>query len=150
MRQFSSQKSQKQQNPQPQPQPAATPSKPRIQASQKHDIPFGLYDKILLVGEGDFSFTRSLVIEHGCASVTATSYDSEEDVRTKYPGFEAAHAELTALTPPVPFMHAIDATKLGRYKKLRVDAPWDTIAFMFPHTGVSVHLSHAPDQAERN
>lgn len=56
---------------------------PKPQASQKHDIPFGTYDKILLVGEGDFSFTRSLVVEHGCANVTATSFDDEDVVREK-------------------------------------------------------------------
>lgn len=109
--------------------------KPHVQASQKHEVPFGVYDNILLVGEGDFSFTRSLVLEHGCANVTATSYDSEEEVRSKYSYFAATHEELTALTPPVPFHHSIDAAKLSGYKSLRGGEPWDTIAFMFPHTG---------------
>src|SRR5262245_15141318 len=109
---------------------------PHVQASQKHEVPFGVHDRVLLVGEGDFSFTRSLVIEHGCADVTATSYDSEEDVRSKYPSFEAIHKELTELTPPVPFHHGINAIKLATYKKFREDESWDTIAFMFPHTGV--------------
>jgi 25S rRNA (uracil2634-N3)-methyltransferase len=54
------------------------------QASQKHPIPFDVYDKVLLVGEGDFSFARSLCVEHGCANVTATSFDSGEEVREKY------------------------------------------------------------------
>lgn len=123
---------------------AAPPAKPHVQASQKHEIPFGTYDNILLVGEGDFSFTRALVVEHGCANVTATSFDSFDDLQSKYPTFAPIHAELTALTPPVPFHHGIDATKLSTYKALRAGhasddgatpEPWDTVAFMFPHTG---------------
>lgn len=110
--------------------------KPHIQASQKHEVPFGVYDKILLVGEGDFSFTRSLVIEHGCANVTATSFDGEEEVREKYPTFEEIETALKDLTPPVPLFHSIDATKLSTYKTLKGDEePYDIIAFQFPHTG---------------
>ena len=100
----------------------------------------------LLVGEGDFSFTRSLVDEHGCANVTATSFDSEEEVLEKYPTFEATRSALTSLTPPVPLHHSIDATKLSSYKALKCPrdeeedgdeavSGWDIIAFMFPHVG---------------
>jgi 25S rRNA (uracil2634-N3)-methyltransferase len=124
---------------------AATPSTtPALaQPPKAHKVPFGEYDHILLVGEGDFSFTRSLTIEHGCANVTATSYDDEEDVHSKYPSFKDIQTELSALTPPVPLYHDIDATKLSSYKHLRCNRDdddndeegWDTIAFMFPHTG---------------
>ncbi|KAF2114835.1 hypothetical protein BDV96DRAFT_494336 [Lophiotrema nucula] len=115
--------------------PKTKTAAPQIQASQKHEIPFGEYDNILLVGEGDFSFTRCLAVEHGCANVTGTSYDSHEDVLQKYPTFPPILSELAALTPPVPLHHAIDATKLHTYKPLRTTEPWDTIAFLFPHTG---------------
>lgn len=133
----------------------ATPLKPHVQASQKHAVPFGTYDHILLVGEGDFSFARSLVVSHGCANVMATSYDNEDTVREKYPSFSDIESELKALTPPVPIQHSIDATKLSSYKELRCQRSddsdnddneaqegvagtgdgWDTIAFMFPHVG---------------
>ena len=123
-----------------------------VQSSQKPKIPFGEYDRILLVGEGDFSFTRSLAVEHGCANVTGTSYDAEAEVNEKYPTFEGIQSELWELSPPVPLHHGIDATKLSSYKQLRCkrenDEPdvdeaeerptgegWDTICFMFPHTG---------------
>lgn len=123
--------------------------KPALQASQQLGVPFGTYDHILLVGEGDFSFTRSLVEDHGCANVTATSYDSLATVCEKYPSFEATRDALTSLTPPVPLHHAIDATKLSSYKTLKCARDegggdededtsatgWDTIGFMFPHTG---------------
>ncbi|KNG50499.1 hypothetical protein TW65_02174 [Stemphylium lycopersici] len=132
---------------------AAKPA--HVQPSQrKHAIPFGEYDHILLVGEGDFSFTRSLAIEHGCANVTGTSYDSLSDVTAKYPTFAGIASELADLTPPVPLHHSIDATKVSSYKHLRCrrdddddahkggDADgegekegWDIVTFMFPHTG---------------
>ncbi|KAF2128661.1 hypothetical protein P153DRAFT_376766 [Dothidotthia symphoricarpi CBS 119687] len=132
-------KKQKMNTPDAKPQPAP---KPPVQASQKHEPPFSEYDHILLVGEGDFSFARSLVHEHGCANVTATSLDSEEEVQQKYPNFKVIHAELSALAPPVPLHHGIDATKLSTYKPLRCERDdedgeqgWDTICFQFPHTG---------------
>lgn len=134
-------------------------------SQQNHPIPFGPYDHILLVGEGDFSFTRSLAIEHGCANVVGTSYDTEEEVHEKYPTFSSIKEELEALTPPVPLVHGIDATKISSYKALRCKRTkeedgmlgsddggeegeeegsdnaarkkegWDIITFMFPHTG---------------
>lgn len=130
--------------------PATKPKSKPIQASQKHDIPFGTYDRILLVGEGDFSFTRSLAIEHGCANVTGTSYDSLETVREKYSRFASIQEELEGLVPPVPLHHGIDATKVASYKLKPAEEEdaededrsegkgkgiWDTVAFMFPHTG---------------
>lgn len=69
---------------------ATTKTTPHIQPSQqKREIPFGTYDNILLVGEGDFSFTRSLAVEHGCANVVGTSFDSEEEVKEKYVEFKS-------------------------------------------------------------
>ncbi|KAH7087739.1 hypothetical protein FB567DRAFT_352752 [Paraphoma chrysanthemicola] len=123
--------------------PAAQPIHAAMQASQRAPVPYSAYDHILLVGEGDFSFTRSLVFEHGCANVTATSYDSEAEVRAKYPAFESVHDEIAELSPPVPLFHDVDATKLSSYKHLRCNRGedddgedgWDVIAFMFPHTG---------------
>lgn len=126
--------------------PKETPATKHVQASQKHDVPFGVYEHILLVGEGDFSFARSLVEDHGCANVTATSYDSEAEVLEKYPTFAETRDVLQGLTPPVPLHHSIDAAALSSYKALKCSrdedeeedgsvSGWDTIVFMFPHTG---------------
>lgn len=124
---------------------ASTATKPPVQASQKHDVPFGAYDHILLVGEGDFTFTKSLVEDHGCANVTGTSFDTAEEVLEKYPSFSTTQSALASLTPPVPLHHGIDATKLSSYKALKCarddedeeepTSGWDTIAFLFPHVG---------------
>ena len=37
---------------------------------------------------GDFSFSRSLVVQYGCRNVLATCYDSEESLHKKYPQAE--------------------------------------------------------------
>ncbi|KAF2747771.1 hypothetical protein M011DRAFT_385233, partial [Sporormia fimetaria CBS 119925] len=122
----------------PAPAPTSTPSQP-VQ-KHTHPNPFTTYANILLVGEGDFSFTRSLALTHGCAHLVASSYDSESTLLSKYPSFAPIRSTLTSLTPPVPLYHSIDATKLHTYKHLRpadddTSASFDVICFMFPHTG---------------
>ncbi|KAF1833249.1 hypothetical protein BDW02DRAFT_468598, partial [Decorospora gaudefroyi] len=123
------------------PQKKQTPTpRPTPQASQTPQTPFQPYDHILLVGEGDFSFTHSLALTHGCAHLTSTSLDSARTLTQKYPRFPLIAHDLTALTPPVPLFHAIDACKLSTYKTLRCPRDdgqqgWDKIVFQFPHTG---------------
>ncbi|RAL05647.1 25S rRNA (uracil2634-N3)-methyltransferase [Aspergillus ibericus CBS 121593] len=58
------------------------------QKNQRPVVPFGRKDRILLVGEGDFSFARSLVLQHHCKNVIATCYDSKETLYDKYPKAE--------------------------------------------------------------
>ncbi|PYH94965.1 hypothetical protein BO71DRAFT_292635, partial [Aspergillus ellipticus CBS 707.79] len=55
---------------------------------QRPIVPFGRKDRILMVGEGDFSFARSLVLQHHCRDVLATCYDSKEVLYSKYPKAE--------------------------------------------------------------
>ncbi|KAE8382123.1 hypothetical protein BDV26DRAFT_254417 [Aspergillus bertholletiae] len=55
---------------------------------QRPIIPFGRNDRILLVGEGDFSFAHSLVVQHRCKGVLATCYDPREVLYSKYPQAE--------------------------------------------------------------
>ncbi|PYH40666.1 25S rRNA (uracil2634-N3)-methyltransferase [Aspergillus saccharolyticus JOP 1030-1] len=66
---------------------AATSQKSPHQPNQHRRpiVPFGKKDRILLVGEGDFSFARSLLCQHRCKNVFATSYDSKEALQSKYP-----------------------------------------------------------------
>ncbi|EAW12481.1 25S rRNA (uracil2634-N3)-methyltransferase [Aspergillus clavatus NRRL 1] len=51
-------------------------------------VPFGKRDRILLVGEGDFSFARSLAVQYRCRDILATCYDSKETLWDKYPQVE--------------------------------------------------------------
>ncbi|KAL2013473.1 hypothetical protein VTN00DRAFT_998 [Thermoascus crustaceus] len=60
----------------------------RQQQHVRPTIPFGKRDRILLIGEGDFSFARSLAVHHRCKDVLATCYDSKETVHSKYPQAE--------------------------------------------------------------
>ncbi|KAF2202654.1 hypothetical protein GQ43DRAFT_413279 [Delitschia confertaspora ATCC 74209] len=115
--------------------PTAAESQAERQRQRLSKVPFGEYDNILLVGEGDFSFAHSIVTHHGCANVTATSFDSLEEVHRKYPQSPALLSDLSSLTPPVPLHHSIDATKLHTYRCLRPSAPYSHIIFNFPHTG---------------
>jgi 25S rRNA (uracil2634-N3)-methyltransferase len=47
---------------------------------------YGTNDKILIVGDGNFSFSLALAKQLGSArNMFCTSYDSEEDLHPKYP-----------------------------------------------------------------
>ncbi|CAO1621001.1 unnamed protein product [Parajaminaea phylloscopi] len=61
---------------------SSTPTRRRMQK------PFEPEDNVLLVGEGDFSFTLSLLSEprcHDANRIVATSFDSYQDCIAKYP-----------------------------------------------------------------
>lgn len=100
-------------------------------------IPFNQEDRILLIGEGDFSFAHSLLTHHACTSITATTLESQADLAAKHPQASAYIASLEAEDHRV--LYSIDATKLGSphggggnaLKKMLCDR----IIFNFPHTG---------------
>lgn len=102
-------------------------------------IPFKPTDKILLIGEGNFSFARALIIdppsslEHLVpANVTATSYDSEEGCFSKYPDAQAIVDTIRQRGAEVLF--GIDGTKLQKQPVLK-GMRWDRIVWNFPHAG---------------
>lgn len=125
-------------------------------SSQKHKetdliVPFSKPNDVLfLLGEGDFSYTRSL-IESGYhtdpTKIIATSYDnSVKELKLKYPTtFEENYKFLT--DKGVKIMFSIDATNLikslkisnrsGVNKILQVENV-DCIIFNFPHTGSGI------------
>lgn len=96
-------------------------------------IPFDVFDNILLVGEGDLSFTLSLLHDHGCANLTATTYDSEASLTEKYSHVVDAIHQIKDEDQTV--LHGVDAQKLSSNKDLKKKAPFDRIIFNFPHTG---------------
>ncbi|KAH8434701.1 25S rRNA (uracil2634-N3)-methyltransferase [Aspergillus melleus] len=71
-----------------------TQSKKQPNQQRRPVIPFGRNDHVLLVGEGDFSFARSLVTQHRCRHVLATCYDSKEMLCEKYPKTEGTISEI--------------------------------------------------------
>lgn len=87
---------------------------------------------ILLVGEGDFSFSRSLLDHHGCYRMTCTSYDDEKTVMEKYPQAKETMEYLKENEQMI--LNGIDATKLAKTKQLK-KKQFSLITFMFPHIG---------------
>ncbi|KAL3481865.1 hypothetical protein BJX99DRAFT_132311 [Aspergillus californicus] len=65
-------------------------------------IPFRREDRILLLGEGDFSFARSLTTHHRCKNILATCYDSKEALDSKYPTAKTNIDEILASSKPKP------------------------------------------------
>ncbi|KAJ5888905.1 hypothetical protein N7495_008946 [Penicillium taxi] len=66
----------------------APQKKQSVQQNQRPIIPFLRGDRILLIGEGDFSFARSLATQYKCRNICATCYDSQEMLFGKYPQAE--------------------------------------------------------------
>ncbi|EFR01110.1 hypothetical protein MGYG_04114 [Nannizzia gypsea CBS 118893] len=61
-------------------------AKQQQQKQNQPQIPFRPSDRVLLIGEGDFSFALSLATHHKCRKrLMATCYDSEEKLIEKYP-----------------------------------------------------------------
>ena len=97
-------------------------------------IPFDAEDRILLVGEGDFSFAKSIVESHGCCDVTATCFDTKDELLRKYDPQAKEH--INFLEDEGQTVHcSIDATKLDTYKVLKKGGLFDAVLFNFPHVG---------------
>lgn len=121
--------------------------KSQVHLNQKGLIPFTPEDYVLLIGEGDFSFAVSIIKQNYVVGshLIATSYDSLEDLKAKYPN---ATENLEYLTQHgVDIIHEIDTndligsfkldTKKAKAKRnsvLKVPK-LDYIMFNFPHTG---------------
>ncbi|KAJ7897263.1 hypothetical protein B0H14DRAFT_3853471 [Mycena olivaceomarginata] len=86
-------------------------------------MPFRATDKILLIGEGNFS------------NVTATAYDTEAECYDKYPEAADIVQDLRAAGAEVHF--GIDATQLGKVASFK-GRKWDRIVWNFPHAGKGI------------
>ena len=102
-------------------------------------IPFAPTDKILLIGEGNFSFAYALVVDPPSQlhhlppeNITATAYDTEEECLAKYAD---AQEKITILrTKGVNVLFGVDATKMEKVSRLK-DKRWDKVVWNFPHAG---------------
>ncbi|KAG8385979.1 hypothetical protein BUALT_Bualt03G0101400 [Buddleja alternifolia] len=89
--------------------------------------------RILLVGEGDFSFSASLAVAFGCASnMIATSLDPEAFLKKNYQKFLSNIKKLRSRGCKV--MHEIDATKMASHQLLG-HLTFDRIIYNFPYAG---------------
>ncbi|KAF2722543.1 hypothetical protein K431DRAFT_203657, partial [Polychaeton citri CBS 116435] len=98
-------------------------------------IPFEAEDRILLIGEGDFSFTRSIIEDHGCCDITATCFDGQEELFRKYDPQGRNNVEFISTDEGQTVHFNVDATKLDAHKQLRKAGRFDRIIFNFPHVG---------------
>ena len=111
--------------------------KSKEDAARNHVIPFSVSEKILLIGEGNFSFALSLFKIPSLqflppANVTATAYDSEIECCKKYPGAKRILDELKEKGVEVLF--EVDGTKLEKVKQLK-GRTFDRVVWNFPHAG---------------
>eukprot|EP00128_Syssomonas_multiformis_P017603 Colp12_sorted_trinity150504_noHs@32501 len=107
---------------------------PKKSTKTKTFMPYKVDKRILLVGEGNFSFAHSLVELLGTgANVVATGFDSEKIMAEKYDD-AAEHIE-AVIEAGGEVLHQVDATKLATTKKLDT---YDTVVFNFPHTGSGI------------
>eukprot|EP00823_Brevimastigomonas_motovehiculus_P006085 TRINITY_DN4803_c0_g1_i1.p1 TRINITY_DN4803_c0_g1~~TRINITY_DN4803_c0_g1_i1.p1 ORF type:complete len:383 (+),score=77.39 TRINITY_DN4803_c0_g1_i1:93-1241(+) len=100
--------------------------------------------RILLLGDGDFSFALGLARHcggHG-SHIIATSFDSKQAVVEKYHCSDTL-SELKKAG--VRVLHGVDATKLNECSGLQSERKRvDRIVFNFPHTGLQrTHLNRA-------
>ncbi|XXG72524.1 hypothetical protein AAC387_Pa07g1595 [Persea americana] len=99
--------------------------------TRKRIMHYSISDRILLVGEGDFSFSASLARAFGSAhNMVATSLDSRDDMLIKHPSAEANLNLLMELGCMV--LNDIDAHSMNTHPKLR-ETKFDRIVFNFPH-----------------
>lgn len=108
-------------------------NRPKVRVRYTSDL------SILVVGDGDFTFTRGLVQHRGSAQrIVATSFDSAAAVMSKYPDAKTVIQHLKEKGATV--LHDVDATELERTfgEKCRLDR----IIFNFPHSGQQrVHIN---------
>ena len=119
----------------------------------KPTIPFDPTDRILLIGEGNFSFARALAFHPPSlleylppSNITATAYDSEEECYAKYP--EAEGIVNTLRQKGVHVLFNVDAAKLDKCVALK-GTRWDKIVWNFPHAGMACCIIF-PSHGSRN
>ncbi|KAL2551240.1 uncharacterized protein Fot_04859 [Forsythia ovata] len=100
---------------------------------------YNSYHRILLVGEGDFSFSASLAVAFGYAFfMIATSLDSQDFLKKNYKHAMSNIEKLRSRGCIV--MHEIDATKIANHHSLG-GKTFDRVIFNFPFAGFFKELS---------
>ncbi|XP_016487342.1 uncharacterized protein At4g26485-like isoform X1 [Nicotiana tabacum] len=105
-----------------------------INKGEEKRIPhYSSYQEILLVGEGDFSFSLCLAHSFGSASnIVASSLQSYEEVIKTYKNGKSNLEKLKALGGTI--LHGVDATKLQHHTDIS-NRKFHRIIFNFPHAG---------------
>eukprot|EP00124_Ichthyophonus_hoferi_P003940 Ihof_evm5s383 gene=Ihof_evmTU5s383 len=120
----------------------APPKKKKKAAAQQIRTLYREGDRILVVGDGNCSFSSSLAENFECGpTLLCTTYDDEETLHKKYP--DAQDNIKTVKDYGGDVLHDIDCTKLANYKEITrtadgKDAFYDRIIFHFPHVGLGI------------
>ncbi|WCJ32558.1 hypothetical protein M5689_013976 [Euphorbia peplus] len=94
---------------------------------------YSSYHRILIVGDGDFSFSTCLALHFGTAfNMLATSLDSYDILVAKYKNAKWNLEMLVKLGAHT--LHGVDATKMRLHSDLMMQK-FDRIIFNFPHAG---------------
>ncbi|RAL37808.1 hypothetical protein DM860_000502 [Cuscuta australis] len=89
--------------------------------------------QILLVGDGDLSFSLCLAMAFGSASnIVSSTLDSFDQVTKKYKNAKSNIEKLVDLGATI--LHGVDAIKMKLHTDLRM-RKFDRIIFNFPHAG---------------
>ncbi|KAG1686994.1 hypothetical protein DVH05_005734 [Phytophthora capsici] len=106
--------------------------------------PFSDRQRILVVGDGDFSFSLALAVFLGGKNLVATCYDSKLDLKEKYTN---ALLNCDALETAGAEVHFdVDATHLENQNWLNGAQPFQSIVFNFPHLGGATEEDVANNQ----
>ncbi|KAE9591546.1 hypothetical protein Lalb_Chr20g0119631 [Lupinus albus] len=104
-----------------------------VKESEKWKKHYSSNHKILLVGEGDFSFSLSLATAFGTAhNLVATSLDSHENIGKKYSNGISNVRELEEMGCLV--LYGVDAKEMSNHFFLKTQR-FDRIVYNFPHVG---------------
>jgi len=104
-------------------------------------VPYRTGDKILVVGDADFSWSAALSKlwgRGGAEGLVASSYEAKQKITNKYPKTRAHLDELNRAGATV--QHSVDAMTLGQEGNTKCGKNFDTIVFNFPHTGTDSGL----------
>ena len=104
-------------------------------SASKEGFEFTSEDSVLVVGDGNFSFSRSLADQfQGSFNLTATCFDSMETLNEKYPDAATHIEQLKDWDSNVVF--GVDATKMST--KVLKNKRFTKIIFNFPHVGLGI------------
>jgi hypothetical protein len=102
---------------------------------------------ILILGDGNFSFTLSLhnLIRQSLSQyhITATSYDSRDAILAKYHESYRILNILDSYKDGLVICHGVDATQSLALQLQTNRTKFDEIIFNFPHLGVENCLLHS-------
>ncbi|KAM5586823.1 uncharacterized protein ABKV19_005646 [Rosa sericea] len=102
-------------------------------AQEKRVVHYSSSQKILLVGEGDFSFAACLATAFGsAANIVATSLNSREELSVNYSNAMSHLKELEEKGCTI--LHGVDVHTMSQHPQL-IYRRFDCIIYIFPHAG---------------